>query len=169
MVIAEILAGFVQILTSPVKDLSVLWLIIPIFAIWILLEVYFERHKGEEISWDTALGSAFSIFWVGIILSKYFFEKKIVLWPKFAIPLAIIIYSLALIFVSFKRKLPKSAEFLLVSPTVINYIIIICILWIYGLLAINRWVLLDLIILFGIVVTIFLAVRKSSGRNRKDA
>ncbi len=155
MATAEIIEGFIEIFKAPFEDPSVLWLIIPLLVIWAVIDLYFVRYREEELGWNTALGNAFSLFWVGAILSKYLFETK-ALWPKFIVPIAIIVYSLILIFVVFKHKLPKVAT----SPTVANYFVIVCILWVYGLLKINLWVLFDLAILFAVLASILLALKK---------
>ena len=41
----NILGGFKEIFSSPFRDLSILWLLIPIILFWLVMEVYFGRYK----------------------------------------------------------------------------------------------------------------------------
>ena len=45
----NILEGFREIFTSPSRDYSILWIIIPIIFFWLTLEVYFGRYKDEKL------------------------------------------------------------------------------------------------------------------------
>jgi len=69
--IQEILDGFLTIFKSPSNDWSVMWLLAPIFLFWIVLEIYFDKHKKEALGWNTALGDGLSLFWVAITCVKY--------------------------------------------------------------------------------------------------
>ena len=64
--LSKMLLGYKEIFTSIAKDYSVLWVILPIFLFWIMLEFYFDTHKEETLGWNTAFGNGLSLF--GVLL-----------------------------------------------------------------------------------------------------
>jgi len=160
MVAAEILAGFGHIFTAPFRDLSVLWILIPIFSIWLILEVYFETHKSEELGWNTALGNGVSLFWLMIPLLKFIFGQEGIVWSKAAFLILILLYGIFVIILAFTHKLSSKITYALAAPTWIYFLAGVATLWIYGSLEITSWVLLDLFILLGIVILVLQIIKK---------
>lgn len=159
----NLLSGFSEIFSSPLKDPSIWWLLAPIILFWLVIEIYFGRHKKEKLGWNTALGNGLNMFWIMIISLKVLFEGQLGLHnlDKLVFVVFIALYSIFIIFVSFTHKIKENVFFLVASPTIVYYLSGIAILWVYNLLAINIWVIIDLITLY-IIILIFEAILKKA-------
>lgn len=159
----NLLWGFSEIFSSPLKDPSIWWLLAPIILFWFVIEIYFGRHKNERLGWNTALGNGLSMFWIVVISLKVLFEGQLGLHnlDKLVFVIFIALYSIFVIFISFTHRIKEGLFFLVASPTMVYYLSAIAILWIYGLLAMNIWVIIDLII-FYMVILVFETVLKKA-------
>ena len=166
MAIGQILlnlwTAFTEIIKSIFHDLSIFWFLGPVLLFWLILEVYFSKYKREELGWNTALGNGLSVFWVLIVSIKYLFEDHMANfeWPKFIALMVILVYAFFIIINSFSHKLKANVFFLLASPTIIYYLSGVAILWTYGELKITTWVLIVLVICYGLVLLFELILKK---------
>ncbi|MFH0868161.1 MAG: hypothetical protein V1831_02525 [Candidatus Woesearchaeota archaeon] len=167
-ILLSILGGFEEIFSAPLKDLSILWLLLPVILFWFILEIYFGRYKKERLGWNTALGNGLNLFWVVIISFRALFEKGLELFSidKLIFVIFISVYSAFIIFVSFTHKLKERIFFLFASPTIVYYLSGIAILWIHGLITISFWVIIDLIILYIIILILETILKKIIPSNR---
>ncbi len=158
---ANILAGFQHIFTAPSRDLSILWLLTPIILFWVLLEIYFGRFKKERLGWNSAMGNGLSIFWIVVISLRIIFADKPGFFTigKLIFMIIIGIYAISIIYISFNHKIRKKIPFIIASPTVVYYLSAVAILWINNLIEMDRWVIIDLVILY-ILILLFEAILK---------
>jgi len=161
-VIDNLLLGLKEIIIAPTKDASIWWLLTPIIFFWLIIEIYFGRYKTEKLGWNTALGNGLSMFWVVIISSKSLFNKDLELFSfdKTIFIFAIAFYALFIIVISFTHKIKESVFFLIASPSAIYYLSAIAVLWIHDLLVLNRWIMIDLILLYIIILIIETILKK---------
>ncbi len=150
-----------EIAAAPFKQASVWWFLAPIILFWIILEVYFGKHKSEELGWNTALGNGMSLVWVNIESMRFlWFYKPDLFWLRFVVIFTILVYGSFIIYVSFTHKLSSKATYRLAAPSPIYYFSFISVLWGHGVLILTGWVLLDLLILYPIVLLIVFLLRK---------
>lgn len=161
-IINNLLLGLKQIGSAFIIDPSIWWLITPVIIFWIVIEIYFDRYKKEELGWNTALGNGLSILWVSFICLKFLFEDKLInfLWSKFIAILFIFLYGAFIVFNSYHHELKKKISFLLASPTPIYFFSLVAILWTYGFLPITFWTVINLIILYIIIGLLELLLKK---------
>ncbi|PLW80081.1 hypothetical protein C0585_04145 [Candidatus Woesearchaeota archaeon] len=168
--IQEILLGFLEIFKSPAKDWSVFWLLAPIFLFWIILEIYFDKHKKEALGWNTALGNGLSLFWVTISCLKFIFALMMshdittsfgteVFWRMVAI-FFIFTYSIFIIWVSFKHNIKDKYFYPIASPTPIYYLSAVIVLLAYGVLNFSWIIIFDLFILYWVILGLELLIRR---------
>jgi len=153
--------GFNEIFSAPFKDASIWWLLTPILLFWIIIEIYFGRHKTEKLGWNTALGNGLSMFWIVVISFKVLFTESLGLFSvdKLIFIIFIAIYSFFIIFSSFTHKIKENVFFLIASPSAVYYLSAIAVLWIHDLFTISIWIITDLIILY-LIVLIFESILK---------
>ena len=158
----EMLAGITDIFRAPFVELSALWLIAPLFIMWIVLELYFDIHQDEELGWNTALGNGISMFWIAVNMMRFLFVENFrdFGWLKFIVIILLLCYSIFISYISFTHQLSPKATFYLASPTTAYYFSGIVILWAYGSLTLSLWMIIDIMLLFGIVVLFVYIVRK---------
>lgn len=157
-----------EIFKSMFRDPSIWWFLAPIILFWIILEIYFSEYKEEKLGWNTALGNGLSAFWILTVCMKYLFEDHMKNFElsKFIALILILGYAVFIIINSFSHKLKEKVSFLLASPTITYYLSGTAILWTYGQLKITIWVLIDLILLYGLILLIELILKKSiKGKN----
>jgi len=158
----ELLNGFGQIFSAPFKSLDVFWILIPLLIMWFVLEVYFAKHKREELGWNTALANGITLGWITLEGMRYLFSTSPGdFWLRFVANIIILGYAVLIVYFSFTHKISPKWDFLLGSPTPVYYLGIFSVLWGFGILSITQYVLLDLIILFVIVVAVIKILRKS--------
>ncbi|MAG60674.1 hypothetical protein CL619_02695 [archaeon] len=159
--IDNLLNGFSHISAAPFQNLEIWWYLFPILALWITLEFYFGFYKSEKMGWNTALGNAFSFAWVSIEGMRVLFEKSLDLFLlRFGILSLAIAYSVFIIYLVFTHKIKDKYAFLAASPSLTYYLSAVSILWMHGLIIIDLWVLIDLIILFFVTMLLFMLIKK---------
>lgn len=150
-----------DIALAPFKQASVWWFLTPIIFFWIILEVYFGKHKSEQLGWNTALGNGMSLVWVNIESMRFlWYYKPEFFWLKFAIIMVILCYGSFVIYVSFTHKLSSKTAYTIASPSPIYYFSYISVLWGHGVLTLTWWVILDLIVIYPIILFVLFLLRK---------
>ena len=158
---AGLWSGLVEIVSAPFRDFSIWWYLFPMLCLWFILEVYFGQHKKEDLGWNTALANGFSLVWMNIEAMRMLFAySPDLFWLRFVFILTILSYGCWLIYISFNHKFDPALTFKLAAPTPIYYLSIVSVLWGHGLLNINWWVLIDLVIWFWIVFGLILLLHK---------
>ena len=162
MVFNELGVAFLEILKAPFVDLSALWMLIPLLILWIVLTIYFGMHKKEVLGWNTSLGNGIAVFWITVELMRHLFKNSFEYFSfdKFFVVLLLLCYSMFICYISFKHTFTARTTYILSSPSVIYYFSGIVILWAYGSLHINKWVLIDIFLLFGFVMLITFLLKK---------
>jgi hypothetical protein len=70
--INDIGAGFYDIGLALTSDLGVWWLLIPIFLLWIAMEVYFGEYKQERMGFSSTLANGVTLFWISLTSFRIF-------------------------------------------------------------------------------------------------
>ncbi|MBT3406637.1 hypothetical protein HN419_05740 [Candidatus Woesearchaeota archaeon] len=157
-----ILDGFAEIGRSYIRDASIWWVLAPVIILWIVLEVYFGEYKKEKLGWNTSLANGITLLWVNIEAMRFIFSIPGIdmKWIRFVVLLFILAYAGFIIYISFTHKFSAKVTYILASASPIYYLSMISILWSHGQLQMTWWVLLDLILLFGLLLFIFWIIRK---------
>ena len=164
----EMLGGFGEIFTAPLKDLSVLWQIGPVIFLLIVLQVYFATHKKESLGWNTGLGNGISLFWVCISMMQRVFTQENFPWSSFFVVLTVLTYSLLIIYVSFTHKLSSRIAFMMSGVTPVYFMAAIAILMGYGLLSFKLYIVTDLIVIFLLLLLIEWIAKKLLPELKED-
>ncbi len=160
-VIDYLLVGFSHIMAAPFENLEIWWYLFPILALWFTLEFYFGFYKNESMGWNTALGNAFSFGWVNIEGMRVLFEKgSEIFWFQFGILSLALSYSVIIIYLVFTHKIKDKYAFLAASPHLTYYLSAISIMWMHGVLIIDIWVLIDIVLLFFATIIAFILIKK---------
>ena|SRR3989344_3598472 len=167
----NMLIGLKEIGDAFTFDLSILWILAPIFIIWIFLEIYFGMYKSEKLGWNNVLGNGVTLLWIGVDSMRYIFSAARIgdFWPRFVIFGIMISYAILLIYISFTRKFGERLTYSLGSTTPIYFLSSVAILWSYGQLQIDRWVFLDFSAIFVFLLIVFYIFRKLVPRSRHES
>lgn len=157
MVWSELGAGILHVLSSPFRDLSVLWQLVPILMMWILLEVYFVRWH-EKLGWNSGLANAITLFWVSVTSMQIIFAT-LFSWSKFTVFLIGILYAFLLAFVMFRHSVTERFAFLMASPILIHYMALVFVLWAHSLIQMSFFVFVAIIVLFLVFIVLDVALK----------
>ena len=159
---ANMFLGLKEIWAAFIFDLSILWILSPIFIIWIFLEVYFGMFKSEKLGWNNVLGNGISLMWIGVDAMRYIFSAARIgdFWLRFVIFGIMILYAFFIIYISFTRRLGEFLTYALGSTTPIYFLSFVAVLWSYGQLQIDKWVFLDLSAIFIFLLLVFFIFRR---------
>ena len=125
------------------------------------MEVYLGEYKQEKWGFSSALANGISLTWINIISFRFIFfngvpEKNL----RFLIVLIFFIYGFFIIYNSFSHHIHDKYNYILAGPTTIYFFSFVSILWGQGVLEINGWIALDLLITFLAVLGIFYIIKK---------
>jgi len=59
----QFVTTFIDIISSPIRHPELLWVLIPVYANWIIGDIY-QEHKGTHIG--NAISNGFVALWVGL-------------------------------------------------------------------------------------------------------
>jgi len=153
--------SMIELLRAPITEPSILWLILPLISLWVLLEIYFGKHKKEQLGWNSTLANGMSLIWVGLSITKTLFDNVVVNFgERLIICLFIIFYGMIVIYSSYKHKFSPKVTFVMGSPNVIYPLGIFAVILGYGVVSITLSAILAALILFFIFIIILLIVRK---------
>ncbi len=131
------------------------WQLAPVLALWLLLEVYLSRHKREELGWNSALANAITLFWITLAAVQPLFTRPLgepFPWRAFLLLCLILLYALFLTYASFAHAFRPATIYRLASPVVVHFLSLFAILWGNRVLAVNRYVLLAVLLLWLLVL-----------------
>lgn len=162
----EIIEAFKLIGAAFVKEPSVWWFLAPVFLLWIGMEIYFGQYKRERLGWNSILANGISFSWINIASFRVLFMEDfgVVNWGiRFVILILFLVYGIFIIYNAFFHRLSPKTAAGIASPTPIYFLSVVSIFWGQGILAINQWVFLDLIIAYIIISLFFRLIRRRLG------
>jgi len=162
----QIIHGFQLIGQSFIKEPSIWWFLAPIFILWVVMEIYLGQYKKEKLGWNSILTNGISFSWINIASFRVLFleNSEAMSFPLRATILTIFfLYGIFVIYLAFGHKIPHKIGSLLAGPTTIYFLSTISVLWGQGILEINKWILIDFIIIYFVIYLFFWLIKKRLG------
>lgn len=168
--IEQTLRAILKIISTPFSHPELLWQLIPVFLLWIIMELYFGTHKKEKLGWNTALGNGISLFWIVISGMQYMFlnNKKAFAWNKFIFILTIMIYAIFIIVTSFKHTFSSKTTYTISSPTPIYYFSLIALIYTFGVIELNIYMITAIFSLYLFVMLFWYIFKRLLPESEKD-
>ncbi len=127
---------FYELIIAPLIYPEILWIFIPLFISTFLMILYFGRHRGEELGWNTAFGNNISLMFVSINLLKKLYDTYgydvfnlfIQHSPKIYFIYFILFYTFLQLVINYFHLVPKEVSFKMNSSVpvfLLNYFAII--------------------------------------------
>ncbi len=159
------LPNLVDFLTAPVNYPEMIWMTIPLVAIFIIMEFYFARYK-DELGWGSATSNSLVLFFIFIDMIRHIYTKY---GMDFAfqehlivtIPLVVFvgIMGLLLFIMNFFREMPKRVAFFISSPLTVNYIAYFAIFAVYTETIINTDILFAVFVFYLFLLVLFWIIK----------
>ena len=145
----DLLRTWLSLFTAPIKDPSMLWILIPIYLGWIFSEA-FQEKKGT--SFGNAVSNAVVVFWAAIDWSRtsvnFFKDEIISLWNfvgKIVISVLVLIYGSIIVYEGLKGN---NLTHYIGRIRVVSYIVIVITPLVYNTIELDLNVLIAIILFF---------------------
>ena len=141
-----------------------IWLIAPLLITMFLVQVYFGRHKEEEIGWNTAYGNSIVLIFTTITLFHYLYNtfgyQAMIAFEGTAFYKSLfvgigLVYAFLLMFIDFIHLLPKKLAFFLSNSITISVSAFVAVVLVYSDVPFDLVTLVTAICLFLIVLLFF--------------
>lgn len=157
-----IVAGkrLLELLKIPFIDSEVTFTVVPLIIAMIIMFLYFRKYKWEELGWNSAVANSLVTLFVSIELLKHiYFINGFGDIANYTTYLSRTLFTLILFFLGFillminiQHTLPKRIAYYLSSPSNINLISYILILFVHSKIPYD-------IITFIVIIILFLILR----------
>lgn len=149
---------FYELLTIPARNPDVLWTIVPLLIATVIMFVYFQKYKEEELGWNSAVANSLVAVFVSVSLLRHvYFITSPGSILNFTQYLSKTIFSLLLFFtafillvVNFSHVLPKKVAYYASSPLTINLISYVVIIFVYSNIPFDLVTFFILLIVFAV-------------------
>lgn len=149
------------IYNSLFTDLTIWWVLAPIFILWFVMEIYSGQYKNESVNWNTMLTSGVSLSWINILSIKSLVSMDLdYYYPVFIFLAIVFIYGAFLFYISFTHRIKYKIVLYLSNPTHIYFLSIVSVLFGYGLLDFNMFIVVNLVLLFVFMICVFYFIKK---------
>jgi len=159
--------NLVEFITAPANYLDMIWMTIPLVAIFLVMEFYFARYKFEELGWGSATSNSLVLFFIFIDATRHIYDLygfDFIYQDQLAITIPIVVFvglmGLTLFIMNFFRELPKRLAFFLSSPLTINYIAYTAIFLVYTEAMLDIHLFLAILILYLFLVLLFWLIKE---------
>jgi hypothetical protein len=138
-----------EILSEPLKNEKSIWIVAPLLIVLFIMQVYFGRHRDEELGWNTAFGNSISLVFVCANLLRYMHDHHT--WQglfdvlevqyKTILIAVVFIQALSLLYLDFFHTWPKKLAFFFSSAVFVNTTAFLAIVMVYSTIPFD-WVTL---------------------------
>lgn len=151
-----ILERFIELVTGPFKNPEMIWIALPLIFTLIIIELYFGRYKGDELTWNTALTNSLVLIFVSLnLMQQIFIEEgnlfKTAFSTWFYVALFVFALGILLFLADFFRWIPEGLAFIISAHLPVNITAYTAIVLVYNkipldLMTFLAWFLIILIL-----------------------
>ena len=158
-----IIPRIIEFIKVPIDNKEVLWALAPILVTLFLIQVYFGRHREEQIGWNTAYGNIVVLIFVVANLANYVNKRygyQTILevgtegFYKAILILVVLALAVFLFFADFFHSMSRKISFFLSSSLFVTFIAYVSIVSVYSSILFDKETLVSLVVFF-IFVWIF--------------
>ncbi|MBM3200253.1 hypothetical protein FJZ53_04910 [Candidatus Woesearchaeota archaeon] len=133
-----------------------IWVFAPLVATLVLMELYSDYYKAEELGWNTAFGNNLVLIFVSLDLLRFLYNKGELGYATLesALVIAVAILGVTLTVIDFFHSLPKDLAFGMSSHFPVNIIACLTIIIIYSGIKIDIYTGVAAVVISVIVYTI---------------
>ena len=161
MILEKVILGFNEIARPLWEDLSIWWLLFPVFLLWIASEIYSGEYRHEHLGFFSAFTNSISLLWVSAISLWVIFQNgaEPVASPILWVLMALMVYGIFILYIAFKHAFNERLVEILAAPRVVYFLSATIILFGVGNMTFSIYVILDLLVIF-IIFSLFFFIMK---------
>ena len=148
---------FIEFLYAPLIFREMLWILLPVLAAIVLMDLYFMRYPRESIGHHKSLESSIFLVFISFDLIRFFITNHNLESLKTYIIGAYLVFVIAMVIMDFMHRLPISLIFRLPSKYVLAFISYIVIILIYSDM-LDSTGIIHLISIFVSIILLFLTI-----------
>ncbi len=166
--ISKAVPRFIEVVTVPFNEPGVFWIVIPLIISMVLMQLYFGRHREEELGWNTAFGNSIALIFVSMNLLQFLYNKfgwatfDLINPPSYKIWLVIGIGTISLVqlIINYFHAIPKRIAFFINSSIPTNMTAYIAIVLVYTQIPLDWATFIASIALLILLIYVFKFVRE---------
>ncbi len=160
---------FLEMVRVPLDQKEVIWALAPLVITLLLIQMYFGRHRHEELGWESAYGNSIVLIFVTVdlmrhIISRYGYEAILVVggeaFYKSVIVGGVLLVAISLFFIDFFHSISKRISFFLSSTLVIVFFAFLATISVYSHIPFDRHTAVTVVLLF-VVLYLFFKIFRS--------
>ena len=160
----DVYPRFLDIVGAPIDQLNMIWILAPLVITMVLIQLYFGRHKQEEIGWNTAYGNSIVLIFVTLNLFQYLYQtygyETLLLFEGTPFYKSIyvsigLLYAFVILLIDFTHLVPKKIAFFFSSSITVTVTAFIAIVLVYSDVPFDTVTLSAALIIFLIVFLFF--------------
>lgn len=139
MVFVAIYQRLIEIILAPINHKEMFWILAPLLASLLLMELYFDHYKGEHLDWGSAFGNCLVLIFVSLDLLRFLYNRNMLEYVTLenALVIAVLLLGIALTLMDFFHVIPRDLAFGFSSWLPVNLIACLTIIIIYAGIAID--------------------------------
>jgi len=167
----EIFLRLLDLISAPVKEPNMIWIVIPLLVSTIIMVFYLRRYSKEGVGWDNMVGNALVLVFVSLDLLSTIYQNPHLEVPidvggfdipiKTIVAILILLEGFALLYVNFFRWLPKRLAFFVTSTLPVNLTAYLAIVIVYSNIPLDWITILAALIIFFVLLLLFKLLKVS--------
>jgi len=175
--IEGIIPRMIEIMIAPFVTPKMFWIVLPLLASMILMQLYFGRHREEELGWNTAFGNSVALIFVSVNLLQLLYNEygysifnllnppTVKIWPV----IFVAALSISQMIINFFHLIPKRIAFFINSATSTNLTAYFAIVFVYTNIPIDFTSLITSFIILTALIYLFKLLRMAVPMSKKAA
>jgi len=167
-----------ELAITPWQHKEIFWTVLPLLITAFFIEVYFGRHKTEELGWNTAFANCISLLWVTTALIRFMYEEYgswvFLTWdfaghtPTVLLIIFLGFWAFMLAIFNYYHVLPKAISFFVSSAIPVNITALLFVIIVIGKNPVD-WITLIAAFIAFIIIAIILATVEGVVRPSPEA
>jgi hypothetical protein len=162
---ATIIPRLTDIVTAPAQHPNMIWIVVPLVAAVVLMQLYFGRNPTEKLGWNTAFGNSVALIFVSVNLLNHLYmtfgwTAFEIAWQsrtlKTVIALGVGVIGIFGMFLDLFHWLPERVAFFLGGAIPINLTAYMAIVLVYSdYVPIDRVTFFTALFFFAVLLVVF--------------
>ena len=137
--LSVVVERYMGLLTAPLSYTQMLWVVLPLIATLLAMELYFGVYSSEELGWNTATANSLLLTMIAFDLFRQLFRGGSISWESvlgnptlFAIAGSLLLLGIMMFLLNFKHVLPRKLAFSISSSLPVNLFAYLAIILVYS-------------------------------------
>ena len=143
--VSAVMARSLDLLLAPARYTEMLWIVLPLLAMMVAMELYFSVYADESLGWNSATANSLFLALISLDLLRQLFsivpfslDGMLMERGLFTIAGTLLVLGIVLFILNFKHALPQKIAFSFSSVLPVNLFAYFSVVVVYSHLSIGR-------------------------------